>query len=275
METNQEDDVLETGQTEVVTADEGIELLKKQLADERAARQTAEQRARDATAQASSAKLEAHDTNMHLLNASIEQMNEQNEALNNAYAVALARGDHATAAKINDELLDTKLKLSQLKTGAEQYKKNLEQEQARQNAPQIADPVEAFASQLSRPSAEWIKAHPNCVTDERLQRKMVRAHQDALEDGIQADTPDYFSYIENRLGFKKADDQDGEEVVAKAVGGRSNSVQPPAAPVSRGGASTRGVRLTALQRETAKEMGWKEEDYAVWLQDTVKRGQIQ
>lgn len=275
METNQEDDVLETGQAEVVSADEGIELLKKQLADERAARQAAERTARDASAQATSAKLEAHDTNMHLLNASIEQMSEQSDALKNAYAAALARGDHALAANINDEMLETKMKLSTLRNGAEQYKKQLEQQQAQQATQEAGDPVESFASQLTRPSADWIRAHPNCVTNPVLQRKMVRAHQDAIDDNVAPDTPEYFAYIENRLGFKKAEAQEEEDVTAKAVGGRSNSVQPPAAPVSRGGASSRGVRLTPAQRETAKEMGWKEEDYAKWLQDTITRGQMQ
>mgnify|MGYP003338451497 CR=1 FL=1 len=141
-----------------------------------------------------------------------------------------------------------------------------------ENAPKISpprpvDPVEALASQMSPRSAEWIRRNSNFVRDPRLYQKMIAAHNLAVADGYAPDTDDYFGVIEDtlKIGHRVNIDQDDDPMSGAARVTQRRSA-PPAAPVSRGGGGTGSrsneVRLSREERETARDLGMTEKEYA-------------
>jgi hypothetical protein len=91
---------------------------------------------------------------------------------------------------------------------------------------------------------------------------MFRAHEDAVDDGIQPDTDEYFEFIEGRMGINRDSAVESPMSEAAAPAPR-RSVSPPPAPVSRGNAPRPNVmRLSRAEAETAKDLGMTPEEYA-------------
>ncbi len=254
----------------IVTPEEGLEKLQKQLAEEKAARQAAEARANEAAQAEAKARTDVQTTQLDLVKGAIEQVTQANDALESKYADALAAQDWAGAAKAQREMANNAAKLTQLEAG----------KTALEKAPKIvprapADPVEQFCAQLSAPSATWVRAHPEFVRDGHKNRQMIAAHEIAIARGHKADTPEYFQSIEKTLDLtpavartestKTEQDEDPMAEAAKPVNG-GRSAAPAAAPVSRGGNGTGSrsnvVKLTAAEVEMASNMGMSPEEYA-------------
>ncbi len=248
--------------------------LKAQLAAEKAGRQAAEQRLHQAAREVHRARSDVDDTNLQLVVNAIETVSRDQELLKQAHTFALQSGDFARATEIQSEMSANSANLLQLENGRS----------AMQNAPRQpepaappADPVEAFAAQLSPRSADWVRNHPEFVRDSRLNAKMIAAHNLAVADGIPTDSDEYFSAIEETLKVTsravKADTDD--QYAAKVV--QRRDAAPAAAPANRGGQTQRTnvVRLSAAQREMAEMMGMKPEDYAKNLVALKKEGKIQ
>jgi hypothetical protein len=248
--------------------------LKRQLAEEKAARIQAEQKAHQANRETHRAKSEVDDTNLQLVVNAIDTVNRDLELLGQAHTYALQSGDFDRATKIQREMSANEAKLLQLNNGKEAM-----ENAPRQPEPQMAplNPVEDFASRLSPRSADWVRKHPEFVRDQRLNAKMIAAHNLAVADGIPTDTDEYFDAIEETLKVtpKPAQNDTDDQYAAKAV--RRRDAAPAAAPANRGGqsASSNVVRLTAAEREMAEMMGMKPEDYAKHKVALKKEGKMQ
>jgi hypothetical protein len=246
-----------------VEADEGINDLKMKLEQERQARIQAEKQAHLAAQAVAEAKNEVQDTNLQLVKNAIDTVKRNNDVLKYNYSEAMAVGDYAKAAEIQETMGMNAAKLMELERGRQHMETAPKYE-----APQVQtqyDPVEDMASKLSPRSAQWLRRNPNFATDPRLFQKMVAAHNIALADGHSPDTDDYFSSIEDTLRINKrvvVEDEDPMDSAAKVTQRRA----PPAAPVTRSGTGTgsrpNASRLTAAEREIARDIGMTEEDYA-------------
>jgi len=266
----------ESTKKRVVEPDDGLEALKVALQQEKAARLAAEQRAQDAAQFAYSAQNEAHDSNLSLVSNAIATVGQTNEILKANYREAMSVGDYDRASDIQVEMASNQAKLLQL----EQGKQALEN-QSRPQAPQPyqSDPVEALASQLSPRSANWLRAHPEFATDQRLYQKMLAAHNLAVADGHPVDSDDYFSEIEGTLRINRSESRsDHSDPTQQAAQVTQRRSAPPAAPVSRSGTApgTRPntVRLTAQQIEMAELMGMTPQQYAKNLLALQKEGKL-
>lgn len=248
------DDKVAASEKTALTPDEGLEKLKKQLADEKALRQDAEQRAADASRAEAAARGEVQTSQLDLVKGAIERLTESSDVLEGQYADALAAQDHKAAAKLQRQMSDNSAKLIQLEAG----KKALEA--APKPVPRApADPVEQFAAALSPASATWVRAHPEFVRDQHKNRQMIAAHELALARGHKADTPEYFASVEKTLDLTpivaKTDSAtvngaDPTADAAQATGGRSTA--PAAAPVSRSnGSHGNRPNVVTLTREEA------------------------
>ena len=242
----------------VVTPDEGLEKLKKQLETEREGRIAAENRAREASEAEARAKTESQGTQLDLAKGAIASLTKETDALEEKYANALAASDFAGAAKVQREMSANEAKLVELNRG----------KTAMEKAPKVVprapdDPVERLAAQLSPNSAAWVRSHSEYARDPVKYRKMIRAHEDALDDGFTADTPDYFAAIEQRLGVTQPRIETSHEEPTTAAAQPSTSrpsrqTAPPSAPVSRSGNGTgssyakNAVPLTADMQEMAR-----------------------
>lgn len=251
----------------VVTAEEGIDDLKRKLAEADTARRLAEQQAidaqtarREAEVRAQTASKEADDTNLNLVNNAISHLKRDTEVAKAALKAAYATQNWDAVADAQEAISTNAAKLLQLENG----KAEMEKPKPAPRAAQV-DPVDRLASQLTPRSAAWVRAHPEYARDERLYNKMIAAHRLVTAEGtVVADTDGYFSAIENALGIKapEADDPTGQ--AAQVVGGRQASA-PPAAPVSRPtspGVRPNTVNLTRDEQEMAAAMGMTNAEYA-------------
>lgn len=256
-----------------LSIDDGINDLKAKLERERLARIEAETRAKKEAERAAKATSEVEDSNLNLVKNAIAMVNRENEILKSQYSEALAVGDHEKAAEINLQMTGNSAKLMQLESGKNQL-------EARSKMPfqPVLDPVDQFAAQLSKRSAEWVRSHPEFVTDPRLHNKMLAAHQLAVSDGIEADSDEYFETVERVLNIRSAPREE-PVVSAAAQPTQRRSSPPPAAPVSRAPMNTTGsrpdvVRLTAAEREMARLNGMTEKEYARNKIALIREGKI-
>jgi hypothetical protein len=255
-----------------VSAEDGLAEFKRKYEDERAARIDAERRAQAASEQVHRASNEVDDTNLRLVESAINTIKNDSAALKARYRDAMSAGDFDHAAEVQEAMSHNAARLLQLENG----KQAMENRPRQAPPPAYTDPVEAFASQLTPQSASWERKHPEFVTNPRLNQKMIAAHNLAMADGVEADTPEYFGYVEGILGVRAS--SGNETATSAAAAPTQRRASPPAAPVSRNGTGTGSrpnvVRLTADEREMASLMGQTPEEYAKNKIALVKAGKI-
>lgn len=287
---NDDDQPIETAKVEEgkkpveIPVELGIDELKSQLEESRNKQRIAEAEAAEARRAAEAASSEAQDTNLLLIDGAIEAVKRDQAVKKAAYRDALQMGDYDKAAEINEQMVENASKVLQLERGKTEY-------EARARQPKNSDVVEQFASRLSPRSADWVRKHPEYVTDQRLNQKMVAAHNLAVADGIKADTDEYFSYVEGilkvessagvqRAAPKPADPPKREEEAVSDAGKETKrrDSPPPAAPGSGRAATNNGnpnvIRLTAAERETARDLGMTEKEYALNKAQLIKEGRL-
>lgn len=250
-----------------ITPEEGISELKKNLEREKQARLEAERRAQEAMQHAQKAKIEKTDSDYQLVVNAIETVKTRKEQLKQAYADAMNVQDFARAAEMQSAINLNDQQLSELKKGEKAMKEQMEAAE-KEPAAQIpqGDAVDQLAARVTPRSAEWLRNSREHLKGDREIRKMVRAHEDAIDDGIAPDTDEYFEYIEQRLGIRKNMDESNSRTTAEspmsAAAAPKRAVQPSPAPVSRGTSRPNVMRLTAAEAETASALGMTPEEYA-------------
>ena len=254
-----------------LTVEDGINELKFKLEEERKAREAAERRAKEAMEQASAYKHDAADSNMKMIDSAIDTIRRNQEILKQNLRDAVAAGDADAQAEILMSIQKTQSDHEKLVYGKQQYEATVKASPA--------DPVESMASNLTPRSAEWVRAHPEFARDQVLTRRMVRAHEDAIDEGIRPDTDEYFEYVESRLKIRQPPVQQ-EAALSEAstsTAGR-RAAAPPAAPVSRSGTGTGGrpnvVTLSRAEQEAARDMGMTPKEYAENKMALVKAGKL-
>lgn len=245
-----------------VSADEGIDKLKRKFEAERQRNIELERRAAEAERYAQRAAFQTQDANYQMVVSAIGQVKMESEAIKAAYSSAMAAGDFDKAAELQEALAVRAHQISELSAGEREMRARLE-EAARQPVkpmPRSDEPiVEQLARVVSPKSAAWLRSHGDTLNDERTVKRMFRAHDDAIDDGIEPDTPEYFEFIEGRLGIRG---RNGAEEAPEPAPAPRRSAPPPPAPVSRGGQRQNVVRLSAQEAEMAKMMNMSEVDYA-------------
>jgi hypothetical protein len=258
----------EVEKAQIIEPEEGIQELKKRLEAEKYARLEAEKRAREASVKAERANDYAKDANYQLVVNAIETVKERSETLKVAHKEAMSVGDYDKVAEIQEAMSINAYQLNELKRGEQAMK---EQQQAAEEAARRqpvrpidppADMIEQMAQNVSPRSASWLRSNKESLSGEREIRKMLRAHEDAIDDGIAADTDEYFSFIESRLGFRKHQEEQESALSTAAAPAPRRSTQPPPAPVSRSNQRSNVVRLTREQADTAKMLGMSDKEYA-------------
>ena len=271
----------ELEQVDAPQVDEALASLKKQLEEKDitlAANQVrlaaAEASAREANDAFAKSKGDVRSANLSMVYGAIESVKRDIEVLEANYANAAASGDFTSAGKYQTASATAAAKLVQLETGKEAMEAEAKNPPVRRVDPP-RDPVEAFASQLSPRSAAWIRSHPQCVTDPRLQQRMLAAHNLAMTENLAADTDDYFARVEGIMGFGE---DTGESAMSEAAKPTQRRASPPAAPVSRSGTgngkSPNRVTLTAEEREFASLNNMSDREYAEQKLKLIREGKI-
>jgi len=242
-----------------------LEKLKRKLKQEKDRANEAESRARAAIAQASSASNEMDDTHLHLVGNAISTIKRDQDILKMNYRDSMASGDYDRVAEIQEAMSTNAAKLLQLENGFNDMKNKPKQVVP---PPQQKDfTVEDLITRVTPKSAEWLKEHQDDLGDARSLRIMGRAHDDAVDMGIKAESKEYFKFIEKRLGIGSPSEpvDDDTEVFSEAAKPMQRRQSPPAAPVTRSGNGSgqrpNEIRLTREQVEYAKISGLTPKEY--------------
>ena len=250
---------------------EAIKELNKKLKKETQARKEAERLAQEAHHKIQKAYGEVEDTNLHLVSSAIDNLRRENESLTANYAEAMSSGEYERAASIQLEMSTNANKLSQLETGFAQM-----QRQPRQQIPETPPSGDVMLDQIinsvTPKSARWLKDNRENLSNERMIKKMFRAHEDAVDDGITPDTEEYFGYIEQRLGFDREQEQGSP--MSEASKPATRKAAPPAAPVNRGGSRSNEATLTRAQADMAASLGMTEKQYWENMMALKKTGRL-
>lgn len=248
-----------------VAPEEGISELKRKLEAEKRRAEEAERRILQANQQVNKAYAETVESKYDLVVSALETVKTRGEQLKSAYSESMSVGDYNKAAEIQQAMAETAHQLAELKRGEKAMKEQMKAAEAQQVRPvePPVDRVEQMAQTVSPRSASWLRENKDTLRDDRAIRKMFRAHEDAVEDGIEPDTDEYFSFIEQRVGIRRQEAEEVNPMSAAAAPVARRSVAPPPAPVSRAAAPRPGViRLTREEADTAKMLGMTEKEYA-------------
>lgn len=168
-----------------------------------------------------------------------------------------ADGKFDEAAEATDRLTDAKVRLRQaegrrswIEGEKQKSKEQIEQYQERQRAQAEQIPQQP---QISARSQAWLNAHPRFFSDANYQTIALSADRMARAKGIEADSDEYFEFIETMTGDRTPSEMT-EEAPQQRQPARSSST---AAPVSRTSAvktPAKVVRLTPEQRAMADDI---------------------
>lgn len=157
--------------------------------------------------------------------------------------------------------------ITRLEDGKAAYEARLQAEKAKpkQEAPRV-DAFEAAIANMPPLVKDWMRSHPDYMTDQRKNAKIQALHWDVLDEGHGFGTQAYVESMEQKLGMreapKKVEEREEDEprqrttVVTQA---------PPTRDVPSAGTgkpSSTKVTLTAEEREIARLNEISEIEYA-------------
>jgi len=206
---------------------------KRRAEAERNARQQAEQYAYEQAQRAQYAQYDAEGNRLQTYINAIEATEQAASNAERAYADAMASGDYAAAGRAQRAMASAEahlLRLQNEKAQAEQYIESLRTEgrvqapprQTFDPAPQSQDPVEMMAARLTPKSAAWLRAHPEAAGQVE---KLTAAHSSAVQfEGLTPETPEYFRYVEEKLGISPPQKAPAKKIMASAPVQSSSSM---------------------------------------------------
>lgn len=260
---------------------DAIDALQAQLdaANRRAAE--AEERARTRESELTTAKERVAQSDYDRVNGYLAAAKAKEDSIKRAIRSASEMGEHDKLADLQAELATVaarKLQYEDAKIDLEHKQSRAKEERdtrpVRTETQQPHDEFEARISGLSTKSQTWLRQHPECVTNPRMNAKLMSAHWEALGDGIVADSREYFERLEERMGFVESDDEDGDVEVETPRSESRRGV--PAAPVSRdtrmGQVAPGKYRLTREEADMAEAMGMTPAQYAKNKVEMMKKG---
>lgn len=225
---------------------------------ERRARTEAETRAKHADDRANQATSNVRSADIHLVTTELDAADKRRELAERAYVAAMEAGDWAAAGKAQGELSTAAAEKIYLTNHKRALEAAPAEQVARSEAPQQRDPADAFLSQFSPRTQQWLRSHPDALARDHagnvyIGPKTMARHYEALAAQVKPDSDEYFQMLDQPVAPQPVDDGADEAVVVPPVQQR----RPVSAPVSREAPashrrpSPNSVRLTPQQVEAA------------------------
>lgn len=255
-------------------ADEAVTDLKNQFAAMTARVTTAETAARVATEQATEATQRASRMETQVVTSQLDTVltgiaaaESEANAAEIALANAIEAGDAPAQARANRAIASATSRIERLTEAKADLEDAVKRGPATRPTPQQntrtappSDPVEAFTQGMSPRSAAWVKAHPECVTDRRMNARMLAAHNLALADDVEVDSDEYFRRIEDGIG--------GSQVQKTAAKPSSDTGRRPSSAAASGAGASGGLNGGDLEvRLTKREAASATDGTLVWNYD--------
>jgi len=225
------DAALTGGEGGLRTTDADLEAARQQLAAEQKKRESAEQE-RDAARQHLLSERGGRFAAQEAAVASaFETAKGRLAEAKRAYARAMSDSRYEDGAELQEQIAEATLEVRGLAWQHQQL------EQAR-HQPAPLDGTQRFEQAIAAlpPAAQdWCRRHPDFVTDARRNAEAQAAHFAAVAEGLREWSPQYWDFVESRLGLRG---DAGDE--SERLGGseREASAQRGMEPIRRAGATT-------------------------------------
>jgi chemotaxis protein histidine kinase CheA len=264
------------GETQKVTVTaDPLEDLKDQFAKERQRATTAElaqrataQRLEEMASELQTTKTAVTESQLDTVLSGIQAAEAEATAAEQAYIAAAEAGDFAAQARAQRKISAAEARIQRLN----EAKGDLEEAKSAKPAPRVearpeprqqpTDRVEQFASQMSPRSAAWIRAHPECITDDRKNARMIAMHKLCEADGIPIDSDEYFARIEAGMSVNIGKVEPKVEPKPDTSGKRP--ISAAASGANTGGGMNGGAQEVRL---TAREVAAATDGTHVWHMD--------
>ena len=258
--------------SENLTPEKALSKLEKQLKKEKKARKEAEKMARDAQTHVAKAYNEVDDTNKQLVHTAIENLERDMDLMTSSYAEAMSSGEYERAAKIQRAMSANETKLEQLKYGYSEMQKAPQQRPLPEAPPPSHKEVlNNIIESVTPASAQWLRENKSYLRDQNDIQDMFNAHNSAVSRGVTPDTPEYFAFIERRLGI---DNQNEDSAMSSASKPMARKAAPPAAPVNRTSSNKNAATLTRAEADMAQALGMSHKEYWTHQQALKKEGKL-
>lgn len=206
-----------------VKNDAGFTDLKEQLDAANKEKEAEKRRADEASATARRERADADRARSDAQAARAEGLEGNKAAVANAiaakktilddleskYTAAFDAGDSKSLATIQRRMAEEAADLKTLEAGAsaldrERPKRTTEGRVERQETrdADTDDPFEKYVRQFSPRSQDWLRRHPECVTNRTKNSQIIAAHNEAIDAGHAAESDDYFDYLEQKMGYR-------------------------------------------------------------------------
>lgn len=247
--------------------------LRELLAQERRARATAEQQRAEERTNRTRAERERDEARGHATTAVEERWKAEEESLDAGLAAAESEADgleariaqlnadgaFAEAAKASRQLSRAEAQIgliTQKKAWLTDAREMQKQQAKAQPRPQnrSGQDVSVDLSTYSQRQRDWIERdHPEYLTDGMFRSRVAAAHYAAVADGIEIDSDDYYSAIEERLEKSPRQRREAEtgEEAPRTPRRDSNGALAVQRRAPGGQARPGEVRLSPDQREAA------------------------
>ena len=269
----------------VVTPEQNLDAVQAELEETRRQRdvatrtaQEAEQRAQTIAGRAAELEAQGQDSNLAMLNATLETMKAARQQLTQRKVHMKRTGDAAAEAEVDVQLMELAQDQREVERGRRRVEQQVE-DRGQYQPPQQKTPDQAwneYAAQFTtQPTRQWIEAHRDELQGpegRRFEADMLAAHNLAVSRrGLTVDTPEYFQFVDEQLGVQTVTtDHSRPAQAAPARQAAAPSPQPRSAPVAapvKGTSSARGgstvtVKLSPEQQKMARDIGVPEEEYA-------------
>lgn len=296
----------ETPEQSDAVADLG-EQLKAIEAREKTARDQAEAQLRDRDAEIAKLRDSEAQARTATVDSQIDAVSNaelaakaEAEAAARDYASAMESADYIKSASAQRAMARAEAKLLQIgqaKADLMEVKKAPPQTAHTEQPKPATNQRETVLRGYTQATQQWLVDHPDVldsmmgVGDRALASGAAWAHAQATKKGIKPDTPEYFSYVETQLGYRKEEPAVAEvEKVVTQQPQQRRAIQ--SAPVTResngnGTVSNNRVRLTPGEQEAATNgtLVWDKYDtdvmagkakagYPIGIQEMAKRKQL-
>lgn len=246
--------------------DAGVKTLQQQLADMQRARdadavRTAKELA-DARREAEEARQSVAETEADLVSSGLQAAQQQRDAAKLAVKAAFEAGDA-------DKLADAQEQLGRAAADIREFERAAAVQSQREKAPPVQErqPVAPDfnatlnAMNLMPAERDWFTKHQDALIDPRQRTRLDAAYYDAMDEKLVRGSPEYFEFVDQRLGYKKPEQREDQEertpIVSAPVSRDSRS-----ASTGKVNGNPNQVTLSPQEREMARNMGISDIAYA-------------
>jgi hypothetical protein len=238
------------------TTDAELERVRRQLAEEQRKRESAEQERDAERARLAAERNERLAAQDQAMTGALQQAQERLAEARRLYAAAIGEGRLEEGAALQERIAQAAQELQ----GLARQQQHLQQAR-RTPEEEAALRFEQAVAALPAPAQAWCRSHPEFVTDARKNALAQAAHFAAIGEGLPEWSPDYWSFVEERLGLRAAPEaEDGFEEVnlgrepAAPERAPRRAGATTAAPPSRGALTGTGAPRRRTRPPTAGEL---------------------